>query len=292
MSNKLAEKIAHYCQKCGTPNSSGEINCRKCGTRLMIVVLPPSARHENIIAPTFYEDHLLERVSALELRLSQALEQLSRACELFERDPNPIHSDHLLITSFFESIEKINPEMAKVLRIETDQKLAEKQKVAEIGKVNSSEIEKIIGDHHEENRGLFLHLVEEGIKLLGANEEKQAFSTLERAALLSPRNVSLHFYLAKRLFLAERFLDAKIRLEIALEVEPQNFDVLLLLGTVYADMREAEDARKLLSVLANDPQSMFCVNYVWGVLAAYELKWDESLAAFNECSVEMVISRN
>ena len=42
----------------------------------MIITFPKSQRDEGELAPTYYEDHLLERVSALEIRLSQLSEQL------------------------------------------------------------------------------------------------------------------------------------------------------------------------------------------------------------------------
>ncbi len=42
----------------------------------MLVVFPPAIRHDDGIVPSYYEDHLLERVSLLELRLAQVTEQI------------------------------------------------------------------------------------------------------------------------------------------------------------------------------------------------------------------------
>ena len=141
-------------------------------------------------------------------------------------------------------------------------------------------IEKIIAGHDSPNAELFTHLVNEGAKLLEQTEEKQAFQMLERAALLSPENVPLLLFIAGNLFRAEKFDEARKNLEKAYKIEPTNSNVLLLLGAIYADEGETEKSRRLLSVLANDAKTVTIVNYIWGMLAAFEENWSEALAAF------------
>ncbi|HXG85163.1 MAG TPA: zinc-ribbon domain-containing protein, partial [Pyrinomonadaceae bacterium] len=94
------EKISHYCQKCRAANSAGERTCRRCGTRLMLVVFPPSMRHDDGIIPSYYEDHLLERVSLLELQLAQVLEKVKMAYEFFARESKELQKDHKFIRAF------------------------------------------------------------------------------------------------------------------------------------------------------------------------------------------------
>ncbi len=53
---------------------------------------------------------------------------------------------------------------------------------------------------------------------------------------------------------------------------------------IYGNEAETERARKFLSVLVSDKDKAFCVNYVWGILAAFESNWTESLAAFKQSS--------
>jgi len=118
------------------------------------------------------------------------------------------------------------------------------------------------------------------VKLLKKTEEKQAFQMLERAALLSPNNVSLLLFIAENLFRADKFDEAKKNLEKAHLISPQNREVMLLLGAIYADEKNGEKSRKLLSVLADDSQTEVICDYIWGMLAAFEENWLESLAAF------------
>jgi tetratricopeptide (TPR) repeat protein len=271
------EKISHYCQKCRAANEPGEVNCWRCGTTLMLVVYPPSVQHEDMIVPSYYEDHLLERVSLLELRLSQLTEKMSLALDLMLKQAKTIQGDHALLKSILEILDSYGITESEKLSSGERQK-PEKIERAENGR--NKKIEEIINRHSSPNAELFVHLVREGARLLEQTEEKQAFQMLERAALLSPENVPLLLFVGENLFRAEKFLEARKHLEKAYKIESHNAKVILLLGALYADAAEAEKSRPLLSVLANDEQTAPLVNYIWGMLAAFEENWNEALAAF------------
>lgn len=250
----------------------------------MLMVFPPSLRHEEGLPPSFYEDHLLERVSLLELHLSQVMEQLKMAYEFMQRETLTLQKDHLFLQSFFETIQKVNPDFANFLNDEFFEIYNEKTKKLSRKNKKERELKKILSAHNNKQAELFTHLVKEGFRLFAENEEKQAFRTLERASLLSPKNVQLFVFISKKLFAADRFEVAKNYLEKAYKVDSQNLEVLLLLGSIYADEATAEEARKLLSILANNPKTTVCVNLIWGMLAAFESNWLEALAAFREAS--------
>ncbi|MGI8554963.1 MAG: hypothetical protein ACR2LT_01200, partial [Pyrinomonadaceae bacterium] len=96
--------IPQYCQNCREKNMMGEPHCRKCGTRLMLVVFPQSLKYDTNHVPTYYEDHLLERVTSLELRLSQITERLATTLDLMLRQTKSTHTDHLLLETLIESL--------------------------------------------------------------------------------------------------------------------------------------------------------------------------------------------
>lgn len=248
----------------------------------MIVVFPPSIRHDEGIVPSYYEDHLLERVSLLELRLAQVTEQLKLAYEFISREAKSFQKDHALLQSFFETIEKVNPDLSTLLSQNCIEIWDEKKETLAVEDKKGKLVKEILASHDNKQAKLFTHLVREGIELLSKNEEKQAFSTLERAVLLSPQNVPLLVFIAESLFRADRLDKAAENLEKAYEIAPQNEKVMLLLGAIYADKKDAEKARRLLSVLANKPETAVCVNFIWGMLAAFEENWTECIAAFKE----------
>lgn len=250
----------------------------------MLVVFPQSLKFDTNYVPSFYEDHLLERVSLLELRLAQITEQLAMAYEFINREAKSFQTDHALLQSFFETLQTVNPDLSEQLSQNTLERFNEKKENLIIKNKREQATNEIFAAHDAKQSELFTHLVKEGIRLLEAKEEKQAFSTLERAALLSPKNVPLLVYISEHLFRADKFDRARTNLERAFELKPHDAKTLLLLGVVYGNEAATERARKLLSVSATDAAKTFCVNYVWGMLAAFEANWTESLAAFKQAA--------
>lgn len=276
------EKISQYCQKCRAANQPGDVVCYRCGTRLMLVVIPPSVRHEESVVPSYYEDHLLERVSLLELRLGQIAERLSMALDLMLRQAKTTQVDHYLLEALIESLNTLGISEKDVLT----KKLRERLENEDLKETPENRMEqvfkRILACHQQPNGDLFYNLLKEGVRLLVVGEEKQGFRTLERAAEMSPQNLPLMMYLGERLFKSDKFDTAKKYLEKAYELAPLEPKVLLLSGVIYADRGDAENARRFLSVLSNHPETAFCVNYIWGFLAAAEANWTETLAAFKE----------
>jgi len=275
------EKISQYCQKCRAANQPGDVLCYRCGTRLMLVVIPPSVRHEESVVPSYYEDHLLERVSLLELRLGQIAERLSMALDLMLRQAKTTQVDHYLLEALIESLNTLGISEKDALTRKLRERL-ENEDFKETPENRQEQVfKRILSCHDQPNADLFAHLVKEGVRFLTAGEEKQGFRTLERAVQISPQNLPLLMFLAESLFRADKFDTAKKYLEKAYEIAPEP-KVLLLSGVIYADAGDAENARRRLSVLANKPETAFCVNYIWGFLAAAEENWSVALAAFRE----------
>jgi hypothetical protein len=81
LKSKMSQ-VAHYCQKCLASNPLGQDFCGRCGTPLMIVVDTPSSRYEVVEPYESNEEHLMERVSALENRVARLTERLERGLDL------------------------------------------------------------------------------------------------------------------------------------------------------------------------------------------------------------------
>lgn len=95
--------ISHYCQKCRAANPLGQEFCLRCGTRLMIVVQPPSVRVE-VPSTTPHEEHLLERMTMLENTLARLAERLEQALKLLLRHSETAYSNHALVKSLIEML--------------------------------------------------------------------------------------------------------------------------------------------------------------------------------------------
>lgn len=256
-------------------------HCIECGTRLLIVVFPPSLQYDTNHVPSFYEDHLLERVTLLELKLSQAFEKLEGAYDFIGRILDSVKKDHVILQSFLDTMKELNPDFTEQFsrrNLEIFNEITDKK---QIKRKKDFFLQDIYAQHNNPNAELFKSLLNQGIELL-KEDEKQAFQMLERAVLLSPENVPLRFFIAEKLFRAEKNEKAKDHLEIILKIEPNHQKMLLLLGIIYADEGQTEKSRRVLSVLASVENTQLIVNYVWAMNAAFEGKWAESIAAFKE----------
>ena len=95
--------ISHFCQKCKAANPLGQEFCLRCGTRLMIVVQPPSVRVE-VPSTTPHEEHLLERMTMLENTLARLAERLEQSLKLLLRHSETAYSNHALVKSLIEML--------------------------------------------------------------------------------------------------------------------------------------------------------------------------------------------
>jgi Tfp pilus assembly protein PilF len=244
-----------------------DTHCQNCGTRLLLVVFPQSLQYDTNHVPSFYEDHLLERVSLLELRLVQMSESLRLATEIIREQGKIVRENQQQVKLLKKRLGGQGDKKTNALNAPPPNRFAQT-------------IEKAVAEHDSPNGALFAKLLIEGVELLEKTEEKEAFRMLERAVLLSPRNLSLLFFIAKNYFFADKFAEAKKHLERAFELAPDNEDVLFLLGVICADAGETEKARLFLSILAENESTALIVNFIWGILAAFEENWTESVAAF------------
>src|SRR2546426_1364876 len=93
--------ISHFCQKCRAANPLGREFCLRCGTRLMIVVQPPSARVDTA-ETTPNEEHLLERLTILESTLARLAERLEQGLKLLLRQSETAYTNHALVKGLIE----------------------------------------------------------------------------------------------------------------------------------------------------------------------------------------------
>lgn len=275
------KEIPHYCQNCGCSNSLGERNCRKCGTRLMIVVFPPSIRHDDGLVPSFYEDHLLERVTLLEIRLSQVVERLAAALDLVLRQTKSSQSDHLLLETLIDSLNTLGAIEKDTLRKKWQKKINfDEEEITE--NKNDRLLRETTSLLSKEKKEIFSHLIKEGLRLLANNEVKQSIQTLDKALQLSPQNTPLLLFLAETEFQNDNFVSAKKYLEKIINFEAENSKAQFFFGLLLADSFDLSEAKAILKKLIAQNELKFCGLYILGFIYAFENDWTVSLYYFKE----------
>lgn len=246
----------------------------------MLVVFPPSLRYDTNQVPSYYEDHLLERVTALELRLGQITERLATTLDLMLRQTKSSHTDHLLLETLIESLNTLGAIEKKTLTQNWRERVDSEQFKETAETKRDRILNEILNGSPSSNPDLFTHLIKEGVHLLNLNEEKQGFRMLERAALLSPKNLSLLMFIAENYFRTDKSALAKDYLEKAQKLAPKSAKILLLLGVIYADEGETKKAKKILKSIAAKKEKAFCVNYALGMIDALENDWSSAMTSF------------
>ena len=272
--------INHYCQNCLARNPLGQEFCARCGTRLMIVVEPVSARFDPIEPAGPNEEHLLERISALENALLRVSERLGRALELILQQAQNSHFDRALMKALVSLLSEdglLDADRLQSSWLKHSQKDAEDQLESE----RRDEIRnRIISSYHGEDRAAFEKCVNEAFVRIDENQGSAGFRSLQRAADMSPDNVALMFFLGEHFFRAEKTGAAQRYLSKAHELSPKDQRVSLLLGLTYADSGDSERAKELLNTAKQLGGSSFAAHYGLGRLFLAESKWRRALQEF------------
>lgn len=248
----------------------------------MLVVFPSAIRFDEGAVPSFYEDHLLERVTLLENRLTQIADRLASTLDLLLRQSKFAQSDHLLLETLIDSLNALGAIEKENLTRSWRQTVTAEEAKENSGQKNKRLVEEILAAHKKPNGELFAHLVKEGIRLSDEGEEKQSLRNFEKALLLSPENAALAVSIAERLFLADNKDAAKIYLDKAHRLASRNQKVLLFSALIFADEREYEKARDCLNKLSKKPRFKTVASFIGAFVAADEADWTRAHPAFKE----------
>lgn len=277
-----------FCQRCKSPNELGEDSCGQCGTRLMLLVEPTGARYESRGTGGMMEEHLLERVTAIENHISRVIDKLEKMAELMLKQSRSAFFDHELLDTLIDvlgesgaiSRQRLAELWRERRKKETGEVAAEVEAEAEKRSRFDGMIKIVLEDYEGDAREEFERIVRESFKEIEKGRAAAGLRRLERAAALAPGNASLNHFLGVQLYRKGRLAPARDYLERAFAVDKENGWLHLLLGLACGDEGEAERARVLLkqSVLLGGPT--FAAHYALGRLAAFESNWKVALSEF------------
>ncbi|MBV9928734.1 MAG: hypothetical protein JOZ96_27210 [Acidobacteria bacterium] len=276
-----------FCQRCKSPNELGEDSCGQCGTRLMLLVEPSGARFESRGTGGVMEEHLLERVTAIETHISRVIDKLEKMAELMLKQSRSAFFDHelldTLITVLGESGAISRQRLAELWR-ERRKKETGEAEAAEAGAESRSRFEGMIGvvlEHYEgDAREEFERIVRESFGEVEKGRTAAGLRRLERAAALAPSNGPLNHFLGVQLYRKGRTAPARDYFERALAVDRENGWLHLLLGLACGDEGEAGRARELLKDSVRLGGPTYAAHYALGRLAAAGSDWKTALNEF------------
>jgi len=246
----------------------------------MIVVEPSASRYEMTESGSSNEEHLLERISALENRLGRLTEKLERGLDLLLRQAQNAHFDRALVKSLVGVLTDdglVQSEKLERLWLDRCQKDAEEQLESE----RREELrQKILANYHGRESGAFEQCVNEGFLFIDDQQLSRGIRSLQRAAELARDNAPLIYFVGEHFFKTGKTKRAKDYLARAYDLSPGDRRVSLLLGLTCADVGDAERAKELLNSTTRLGGSTFAAHYGLGRLFVAEEKWRKAVQEF------------
>src|SRR5205814_3312322 len=121
-----------HCQNCTTRNSLDREFCWKCGSKLLVT---SGAVTMDSVIP-FMEEHVLERISALEYSINMLTKRVDSMMETIERVAASNFIDHTMIETLTDSLETAGIDLKNLeaeWRRRIDSRILETEEVDRLG---------------------------------------------------------------------------------------------------------------------------------------------------------------
>jgi tetratricopeptide (TPR) repeat protein len=231
------------CQKCGAINHVNNEGCQKCGTKLMIV---SRLDEQNGMLP-MWEEHLLERISALENSLGRMDDRLSEIHDLVQQLATENFYDHTMIESIADALKRVRIVGKSELEHDWQRKVTRRLLESEDKERFEASKKGFLNAFRGRDRAMFAKLLEESSQLFTRRNYRRGLQTLERAFSVDPQNCEVGIFLSKIYYEVENFTGAGKCLRRVLKTNPHHFEANLLTGLLAKRKGDLTRARKFLS---------------------------------------------
>ena len=241
------------CQFCGAPNPPGHERCRRCGSSLLVVsgvVEDPEEPTEELFlaAQEEYEEHLFERITALEESNRQLSRLLGSAVErigdLEHRLTLALAGVENLGTLLEEHGVLPSSEIASGWERRIDRELLSRDLARRFEERSERILSRAAHDGADSAR--FRRALRTLELALAARDAGRALETLRTLVGLVPDNDELWSFVGETAFELGDADGARAAFERVLELRGPHFETLIYLGTVLTDLGEWEAAREAL----------------------------------------------
>jgi len=227
------------CQNCTIKNSLNREFCWKCGTKLL-VASGPSASDVGI---PLMEEHVLERISAIEYSLNMVNKRIDSLMDTIERVAASNFIDHTMIETLTDTLETAGIDLRNLedeWRRRIDSKIQETEDVDRL----ELRVRRIMEDYHGSQRTHFGLWIEKSHDLLLDEKAKESLYFLKLAFEHDPANAELGLLLAEVHFQEKDYGSALKCLNRVLAKTPDHFEATFLTGLIQQRKGALLDAQK------------------------------------------------
>ena len=227
-----------HCQNCTTRNPLNREFCWKCGARLLVA----SGVSSMDTSIPFMEEHVLERISALEYSINTLNKRMDSVMETLERVAASNFIDHTMIETLTDSLETAGIDLANLeaeWRKRIDSRILETEEVDRLG----DRMQRVMEGYRGPDRKQFGQWIEKSYDLLLADRGAESLHFLRSAYEHDPGNLELGLLIAEAYFQAKEYGSGITALQKVLETKPDHFEATFLMALLHqrkGNLREAQ----------------------------------------------------
>jgi tetratricopeptide (TPR) repeat protein len=261
------------CQTCSAYNEDDREFCYRCQNKLLVLSGATSFEEEEI---EDYEDdgdlsldeHLLERVSAIEEIVKRSAETLRTVVDAVQKHERAIFVNQTGLLSVKELLEKKNVVSSDELVELWESKMGEQMLALEKKQRFTERKDRIMSLFRGAKRDRFLQLLADAESAIDAFEPERGIRALEEAFKLDRDNYELSFFLGEIFFNDGNLDRSRHYLERTLEVQPDHFDAAVFYGVLLHERQDLKGAERWLRRAIQISQESFLPYFSLGAIYA------------------------
>src|SRR5437868_12612605 len=261
------------CQTCSAFNDDEREYCFRCQNKLL--VLSGVSAFEEDEADDYEEqedlsldEHLLERVSAIEEIVKRSAETLRTVVDAVQKHERANFINQTGLLSVKELLEKKNLVSADELVELWESKMGEQMLALEKKQRFIERKDRIASLFRGDKRERFLQLLAEAESAIDAFEPDRGIKALEEGFKLDRDNYELSFFLGEMFFNDGNLDRAKSYLERTLDVQPDHFDAAVFYGVLLHERQDLKGAERWLRRAIQISQESFLPYFSLGAIYA------------------------
>jgi tetratricopeptide (TPR) repeat protein len=261
------------CQTCGAFNDDDREYCFRCQNKLLVLSGVSSFEEDEVEDYEEEEDvsldeHLLERVSALEEIVKRSAETLRHLVDAVQKHERAIFINQTGLLSVKELLEKKNVVSADELVELWESKMGEQMLALEKKQRFTERRDRIVSLFRGEKRDRFREHIKEADAAFDGFDPDRGMKALEEAFKLDRDNYELSFFLGEMFFNDGNLDRAKSYLERTLEVQPDHFDSAVFYGVLLHERQDLKGAERWLRRAIQISQESFLPYFSLGAIYA------------------------
>ena len=261
------------CQTCSAYNQDEREFCFRCQNKLLVLSGVNSFEDDELEEYEEEEDlsldeHLLERVSALEEIVKRSAETIRSLVDAVQKHERAIFINQTGLLSVKEILEKKNVLTSDEVVELWESKMGEQMLALEKKQRFVERKDRMVSLFRGEKRERFLLLVADAEAAFDGFDPERGVKHLEEAFRLDRDNYELSFFLGEMFFNDGNLDRAKSYLERTIEVQPDHFDAAVFYGVLLHERQDIKGAERWLRRAIQISQESFLPYFSLGAIYA------------------------